>query len=291
MKRKGIRKKLSAVCLAAVMAVLLTAAVIPEAAWAEETPTAENAENSEEIKGIPEEKPVEEQAAFGEKKDEKTETERLDVAADESVNENETEDEGTDTGTEEPGESAEPSVVYPILIPMESGEQYEQLSAFLSLSADQFKLYVVMFVDAGQTPAQPAGPVQISIPVPAEYDMSRVVVSEITIDGSTPQRTELSSTMENGNAVFQTDHAGLFVVMEKKVQADLPSSLEMTDKVEKLELTRHDTSVAAGTGSVSSVPRTGDEKAGFLWLGLSSAVSTGLILLVIVKSMKISKKS
>lgn len=278
LKRRCIGKKLSALCLGAAAAVVLTAAVTPGTVWAEETAAVEStAENNSENTG---EKPGPGQAAG-------LSDEKQNVTADGNADEIAGED--ADAGTADPGQAAEQDAVYPVLIPLESGEQYELLGEFLSLSADQFKAYIIMFVDAGQNPAQPEGETQITLPVPAEYDMSRVVVSEITMDGNTPQRTELSYTAGNGNVVFQTDHAGLFVVMEKKVQAELPSSLEMTDKVENLELTKYESSSAAGT--VSSVPKTGDEKAGFLWMGLSSAVSTGLILLVIVKSMKISKKS
>lgn len=278
LKRRCIRKKLSALCLGAAAAVMLTAAVTPGTVWAEETAAVEStAENNRENTG---EKPGQGQAAG-------LADEKQNVTADGNVDEiagGEADDRAAD-----PGENAEQNAVYPVLIPLESGEQYEQLSAFLSLSADQFKAYIIMFVDAGQNPAQPEGETQITLPVPAEYDMSRAVVSEITMTGNTPQRTELSYTAGNGSVVFRTDHAGLFVVMEKKVQAELPPSLEMTDKVENLELTKYESSLAAG--AVSSVPKTGDERNGFLWLGLSSAVSTGLILLVIVKSMKISKKS
>ena len=300
MKRRCIGKKLSALCLGAAAAVVLTAAVTPGTVWAEETAAVESsAEKNRENTG---EKPGQGQAAGSEKEagvvSENRDTEKngqadgladenQDVTADGNVDEiagGEADDRAAD-----PGENADQNSVYPVLIPLESGEQYEQLSAFLSLSADQFKAYIIMFVDAGQNPAQPEGETQITLPVPAEYDMSRAVVSEITMTGNTPQRTELSYTAGNGSVVFQTDHAGLFVVMEKKVQAELPPSLEMTDKVENLELTKYESSLTAGT--VSSVPKTGDERNGFLWLGLSSAVSTGLILLVIVKSMKISKKS
>lgn len=278
LKRRCIGKKLSALCLGAAAAVMLTAAVTPGTVWAEETAAVEStAENNSENTG---EKPGQGQAAG-------LADEKQNVTAD--GNADEIAGEEADDRAADPGENAEQNAVYPVLIPLESGEQYEQLSAFLSLLADQFKAYIIMFVDAGQNPAQPEGETQITLPVPAEYDMSRAVVSEITMTGNTPQRTELSYTAGNGSVVFQTDHAGLFVVMEKKVQAELPPSLEMTDKVENLELTKYESSLAAG--AVSSVPKTGDERNGFLWLGLSSAVSTGLILLVIVKSMKISKKS
>ena len=299
MKRRWIRKKLSAFCLA-VAAVMLTAAATPGTVWAEETAAVEDLE--ERFGGNIGEKPGQGQITDSEKEtagpseNSDLENGRQDNGlTDKSQNMDAAEDangvvyEGADAGVGDLGESAEQDAVYLVLIPLESGDQYEQLGEFLSLSADQFKAYIIMFVDAGQNPAQPEGETQITLPVPAEYDMSRAVVSEITMTGNTPQRTELSYTAGNGSVVFQTDHAGLFVVMEKKVQAELPPSLEMTDKVENLELTKYESSLAAG--AVSSVPKTGDERNGFLWLGLSSAVSTGLILLVIVKSMKISKKS
>lgn len=227
LKRRHIRKKLSALCLATA-AIMLTVAMMPGTVWADEV-------------------------------------------------------------VDDPGETPEENAVYPVLVPLERGEQYEQLSTFLSLSADQYQIYIITFVDAGQNPAQPEGQIQISLPVPAEYDMSRVAISEIVMEGNTPQRTELSGTAESGNMVFLTDHGGLFVVMEKRVQAELPPSLEMTDKVEKLELIKYESSAAVetGFGTGPSVPRTGDETDDFLWIGLSAAVSMGLMLLVIVKSMKI----
>ena len=126
-----------------------------------------------------------------------------------------------------------------VVLPMESGEEYELLSQFLALSSDQFSVYTVAFIDpVTGTPVQPEEAVEVTLSIPSGYDMSRVVVSEITMNEATPSRTEISYTNENNSAVFKTDHAGLYVVMEKKVQAELPPSLEMTDKVEKLKLTK-----------------------------------------------------
>ena len=152
---------------------------------------------------------------------------------------------------------------------------------------------MVTFADEAGTPVQPDGAVQVAADIPADYDMTRTVISEVSMNGDTPQRTELSYTAIDGKAVFQTDHAGLFVVMVKKDQPQLPPSLEMTDKVEHLELNKGSGASANMTGnsSVSSVPKTGDQAAPFLWLGASAAVSAGLILTVIANSTKKSKKS
>ena len=162
-----------------------------------------------------------------------------------------------------------------VVLPMESGEEYELLSQFLALSSDQFSVYTVAFIDpVTGTPVQPEEAVEVTLSIPSGYDMSRVVVSEITMNGETPSRTEISYTNENNSAVFKTDHAGLYVVMEKKVQAELPPSLEMTDKVEKLKLTKTlPTSLpyTSASGTYSANPQTGDDANVIVWVCVAAA--------------------
>ena len=163
-----------------------------------------------------------------------------------------------------------------VVLPMESGEEYELLSQFLALSSDQFSVYTVAFIDpVTGTPVQPEEAVEVTLSIPSGYDASRVVVSEITMNGATPSRTEISYTNENNSAVFKTDHAGLYVVMEKKVQAELPPSLEMTDKVEKLKLTKTlPTSLpyTSASGTYSANPQTGDDANVIVWVCVAAAV-------------------
>ena len=162
-----------------------------------------------------------------------------------------------------------------VVLPMESGEEYELLSQFLALSSDQFSVYTVAFIDpVTGTPVQPEEAVEVTLSIPSGYDMSRVVVSEITMNEATPSRTEISYTNENNSAVFKTDHAGLYVVMEKKVQAELPPSLEMTDKVEKLKLTKTlPTSLpyTSASGTYSANPQTGDDANVIVWVCVAAA--------------------
>lgn len=162
-----------------------------------------------------------------------------------------------------------------VVLPMESGEEYELLSQFLALSSDQFSVYTVAFIDpVTGTPVQPEEAVEVTLSIPSGYDMSRVVVSEITMNGETPSRTEISYTNENNSAVFKTDHTGLYVVMEKKVQAELPPSLEMTDKVEKLKLTKtFPTSLpyTSTSGTYSANPQTGDDANVIVWVCVAAA--------------------
>ena len=162
-----------------------------------------------------------------------------------------------------------------VVLPMESGEEYELLSQFLALSSDQFSVYTVAFIDpVTGTPVQPEEAVEVTLSIPSGYDMSRVVVSEITMNEATPSRTEISYTNENNSAVFKTDHTGLYVVMEKKVQAELPPSLEMTDKVEKLKLTKtFPTSLpyTSTSGTYSANPQTGDDANVIVWVCVAAA--------------------
>ena len=308
MKRYKMSRKLSVFCLAAAAAVMTQAAFLPGMVYAEETEEAETmpgseADSAERFPGADMEISKEENEAVENNIAENNiaETSENSIA---ETSENDTDDitgnstEGEpadDAGipeedtAEDPGQTA----VYPILIPIGSGSpQYEQLSAFLLLSADRFQIYMVTFADGQGKPVQPDGPVQTAADIPDGYDMERTVVSEISMEGDTPLRTELSYTVSDGKAVFQTDHAGLFVIMEKKALPELPPSLDMTDKVEPLDLTKYSGSAGSGTGQAvfTSVPETGDQAAPFLWIGGSAAVSTGLLLFVIANSTKNSKK-
>lgn len=300
MKRYKISRKLSVFCLAAAAAVMTQAAFLPGTVYAEETEEAEIMPGSEAdsvgiFPGADMGIGKEENEAAENNIAETSENDTDDITG--SSTEGETADsaEIPEEGTAEKGtaEDQGQTAVYPILIPIGSGSpQYEQLSAFLALSADRFQIYMVTFADGQGKPVQPDGPVQAAADIPEDYDMERTVVSEISMEGDTPLRTELSYTVSGGKAVFQTDHAGLFVIMEKKALPELPPSLDMTDKVEPLDLTKYSGNAGSGTGQavLTSVPATGDQAAPFLWIGGSAAVSTGLLLFVIANSTKNSKK-
>ena len=296
-------RKLSVFCLAAAAAVMMQAAFLPGTVYAEETEETETmpgseADSVEIFPGADMEISKEENEAAENKIAETSENSIAETAENDTddMTGNSTEGEpADDAGIPEEGtaEDQGQTAVYPILIPIGSGSpQYEQLSAFLALSADRFQMYMVTFTDGQGKPVQPDGPVQAAVDIPEDYDMERTVVSEISMEGDTPLRTELSYTVSGGKAVFQTDHAGLFVIMEKKALPELPPSLDMTDKVEPLDLTKYSGSAGSGTGQAvfTSVPATGDQAAPFLWIGGSAAVSTGLLLFVIANSTKNSKK-
>ena len=176
-------------------------------------------------------------------------------------------------------------MAFPILMDS-SNELYSGLSQFLSLSSDQFQIYTVAVIDpVTQQPVQPDGPVEVSLDMPSGYDTDRVVVSEISMDGETPVRTELSFTYNNGKTVFETDHSGIYVVMEKKVQPQLPASLEMTSKIEKLELTKKypdSVSLTSSSGTRTLNPQTGDDNSVLIWGVVTAIAAAAVIALVVI---------
>lgn len=207
-------------------------------------------------------------------------------------------------GTETPG--TETPVIPPVTIPpmavaepMDTSDpMYAQLEQFLTLIADRFQIYTVAVVELTD-PTNPSNPsawqptvpeeaVEVSLVIPEGYDPSRTVVAEIgqSGDSQTPAWTEITYQNINGSAVFQTDHSGLFVIAEEKQWQELPSSLEMTSKVDRLELTKK---YPAGVGPVlpgdsMSVPPTGDDYSVLIWGGVTvlaaAAVIAGVIIII-----------
>lgn len=185
----------------------------------------------------------------------------------------------SDAGGEMPDITPE-AVAVPVM--MDSTDSlYDSLSQFLALSADRFCIYTVAVIDpVTQTPVQPENALPVSMDVPSDYDTERTLISEISMDGQNPVRTELPCTYSGGQLVFETDHSGIYAVMEKKVPVKLPATLEMTAKVEKLELNRKipgntpaSVSAAAKTqpvefqtsGSRTVNPQTGDDNTALIW--------------------------
>lgn len=205
-------------------------------------------------------------------------------------------EDGEDKTPEEPENPADLTVV---IEPISSGhELYGSLSQFLSLSAERFQIYTVGFVSGmTQQPAVPDEAVSVALAVPSDYDLDRTVVSRISLGGTTPVRTELAFTYQNGEAQFETAEAGIYAVMEKRPQVQLPPSLEPTEKVEKLELNKKYPTVTE-TSEVSSVskknasvvnPQTGDDNTVMVW-GIITAVAAAAVAAAVVVIIIIRKR-
>lgn len=197
----------------------------------------------------------------------------------------------TDIADTETGGIPELPGAVAVPMPMDSTDNlYEGLSQFLSLGSDQYQIYTVAIIDpATGQPVQPVDPVQISLDVPSVYDTDRLVVSEISMDGETPSRMEFPFTYSSGKAVFESDHSGIYVVMEKKVQVKLPHSFDLTSKVEKLELTKKyygSESLASSIESPNLNPQTGDDNSVLIWGIVTAAAAAAVIVLAVIIIIK-----
>ena len=182
-------------------------------------------------------------------------------------------------------ESVFPAWTMLYVTPVESGDAYDQIGTLMNMIADQFKVYDIRFVNMlDQSMTEPAGTVKISIPVPDGYDTEHLSVSRLGEDGT---RTEMSFEIADGKAVFETDAAGTFLVAQMKV---LPDSLEMTEKTERVELTKRvpqQTAVSAvSKTSLQASPKTGDDTDAAVWGGLMAAAVVVFLVFVVIKRKK-----
>ena len=277
----------------------------------------QKAETPEEEEITDAETPEEEESTDTEKATE-TETEELTDTEDPTEPEDPEEEDPTESGdpegedpdgTETPG--TETPVIPPVTIPpmamavpMDTSDpMYAQLEQFLTLIADRFQIYTVAVVEltdptnpsdpSAWQPTVPEEAVEVSLAIPEGYDPSRTVVAEIgqSAGSQTPAWTEITYQNINGGAVFKTDHSGLFVIAEEKQWKDIPASLEMTSKVDRLELTKVYPSDSRTSGALpaslkysTSVPLTGDDYSVFIWGAITvlaaAAVIAGIIIII-----------
>lgn len=282
MKKEGIWMKRITVFL---LAAVLAAALQPAGVRAQETGTGNHAEQTD-ITKEPGSTALESNAGDG------VNTIQNDGAGG-------TEPTGEDGEDKTPEEPENPADLTVVIEPISSGhELYGSLSQFLSLSAERFQIYSVGFISGmTQQPAVPDEAVSVALAVPSDYDLDRTVVSRISLDGTTPVRTELAFTYQNGEAQFETAEAGIYAVMEKRPQVQLPPSLEPTEKVEKLELNKKYPTVTE-TSEVSSVskknasvvnPQTGDDNTVMVW-GIITAVAAAAVAAAVVVIIIIRKR-
>ena len=324
----SIRKIFVTVLAAALISgMTVPAAAFAQEAETQEDPVIMEEENSEtelQKAETPEEEeitdaetPEEEESTDTEKATE-TETEELTDTEDPTEPEDPEEEDPTESGdpegedpdgTETPG--TETPVIPPVTIPpmamavpMDTSDpMYAQLEQFLTLIADRFQIYTVAVVEltdptnpsdpSAWQPTVPEEAVEVSLAIPEGYDPSRTVVAEIgqSAGSQMPAWTEITYQNINGGAVFKTDHSGLFVIAEEKQWKDIPASLEMTSKVDRLELTKVYPSGSRTSGALpaslkysTAVPLTGDDYSVFIWGGITvlaaAAVIAGIIIII-----------
>lgn len=203
------------------------------------------------------------------------------------------EPDGSEQGGGQPGAEFPPVAIPPmaVTIPMDQSDAaYAELSRLLTRISDRFQVYTVAVVDPmTQQPVTADEPVDVSLAIPADYDKERTFIKEIkqTADAQSVSWDDVAYRSENGKAMFGTDHSGLFVVIEIP---DTPDKLEMTSKVDRLELTK---AYPSGTFPVSlkystAVPLTGDDNSVFIWGGVTVLAAAVVIagIIIIIKRRK-----
>ena len=200
---------------------------------------------------------------------------------------------GEEPDDNEQGGEQPPVVIPPmaVTIPMDQSDaMYAELSQLLSRISDRFQVYTVAVIDPmTQQPVIADEPVDVSLIIPAGYNAGRTFVKEIkqTADAQSVSWDDVAYRNEDGKALFGTDHSGLFVVIEIP---DTPDKLEMTSKVEKLELTKV---YPSGTFPMSlkystAVPLTGDDNSVLIWGGVTVLAAVAVIagIIIIIKRRK-----
>lgn len=107
-------------------------------------------------------------------------------------------------------EGVVPSNVVLEVIPVTEGTTYYTVERVLT-DMKQFKIFDINLLSDG-VKVQPNGKVKITIPVPTEFDKSRLVVYRIEEDGT---KTEYEVTATGETVTFETDHFSTYVLAEK----------------------------------------------------------------------------
>lgn len=113
------------------------------------------------------------------------------------------------------------------IIEINSGETFNKIKNILS-EIKNFKVFDIT-LKVNDTNIQPNGKVKISIPIPAGFDASRLIVYRVDENNT---KTEYQVTVTNGYATFVTDHFSTYVLGEKlkdNNDAKLPQTGEETN--------------------------------------------------------------
>ena len=138
------------------------------------------------------------------------------------------------------------------IIEISSGEDFEKIKNVLE-GIKNFKAYDIT-LKSDDTNIQPNGKVKISIPIPANFDTSRLIVYRLDESNTI---TEYEVTITNGYAIFETDHFSTYILGEtEELSNEVPNNVIGTNTEE------NDT----------KLPQTGEE---------NNPIATGLLIAII----------
>lgn len=111
-----------------------------------------------------------------------------------------------------------------VVQPINKGNTYTIVEKALKEIASKMQIYDIS-LQSNNAKIQPNGKVKISIPIPSNFDKSRIVVYRIAENGT---KTEYKSEVKNGYATFETDHFSTYVLAEKKATPTKPATTPTT---------------------------------------------------------------
>lgn len=142
---------------------------------------------------------------------------------------------------------------------LKEGKSYETATEVLSDLADKMYVYDITLQSEG-VEVQPNGKVKVSIPVPNDLDINKLVVYRINDDRT---KTEYAVTVENGYATFETDHFSTYVLAEEKTAQGITG-----------EINNETTNETIAEGEKDETPKTGiDTKLNINNIGLITLVA------------------
>ena len=140
-----------------------------------------------------------------------------------------------------------------------SGAVFDKIKNTL-VDIENFKAFDIT-LKSNNTNIQPNGKIKISIPIPENFDVSRLIAYRIDDDNS---KIEYQVTVANGYATFETDHFSIYVLGERTEVSD--KNQDETDEN------------VVGTNN-TKLPQTGEETNAFAkWLSI--AIPLGIFWLV-----------
>lgn len=159
-----------------------------------------------------------------------------------------------------------------------SGETFEKIKTTLE-KIKNLKAFDITLKSDGKT-IQPNGKVKISIPIPVDFDTSKLVIYRLDENKT---KTEYQVTVVNGYATFETNHFSTYVLGE---QEKLSNEIQNNAENNETETT--------AVNNNTKLPKTGEETNAFAkWLSIAIALGVFWIfsmLLIEREKKKIIKK-
>lgn len=129
--------------------------------------------------------------------------------------------EDTDTGIKlDTTDTQLPDTAELVVDKITEGETYSTVTITLNDTVSKFYIYDISLKNGGVA-FQPNGNVKISMPIPDDIDVSKLVIYRVSENG---EKTEYKATVETiGNikyATFETDHFSTYVLAEKKTEEE-----------------------------------------------------------------------